>query len=165
MSERIRSAKSWAAYKPAFHQCLPLVTPMFEFLHRLPAVRCSARYCAMTDPRENGLQLDPKFDANGLLTAVVVDAQDGAVLMVGHMNREALALTQQNGKVTFFSRSRQRLWTKGESSGHFLHLVEMRIDCDQDALLVIARPDGPTCHTGVRSCFYRRVEGDQLVHL
>lgn len=119
----------------------------------------------MTDPRENGLQLDPKFDANGLLTAVVVDAQDGAVLMVGHMNREALALTRQNGKVTFFSRSRQRLWTKGESSGHFLHLVEMRIDCDQDALLVIARPDGPTCHTGIRSCFYRRVEGDQLVRL
>lgn len=119
----------------------------------------------MTDPRENGLQLEPKFDANGLLTAVVVDAQDGAVLMVGHMNREALALTQQNGKVTFFSRSRQCLWTKGESSGHFLHLVEMRIDCDQDALLVIARPDGPTCHTGVRSCFYRRVEGDQLVRL
>ena len=119
----------------------------------------------MTDPRENGLQLDPKFDANGLLTAVVVDAQDGAVLMVGHMNREALALTQQKGKVAFFSRSRQRLWTKGESSGHFLHLVEMRIDCDQDALLVIATPDGPTCHTGVRSCFYRRVEGDQLVRL
>ena len=78
----------------------------------------------MTDPRESGLLLDPKFDVNGLLTAVVVDAADGAVLTVGHMNREALDLTQQSGEVTFFSRSRQRLWTKGESSGNFLHLVE-----------------------------------------
>ena len=119
----------------------------------------------MTDPRESGLLLDPKFDAYGLLTAVVVDAADGAVLMVGHMNREALELTQQSGKVTFFSRSRQRLWTKGESSGNFLHLVELRIDCDQDALLVIARPDGPTCHTGERSCFYRRVTPSGLERL
>ena len=86
----------------------------------------------MTDPRENGLVLDPKFDANRLLTAVVVDAADGAVLMVGHMSQEALQVTQETGKVTFFSRSRQRLWTKGESSGHFLHLIELRIDCDQD---------------------------------
>lgn len=119
----------------------------------------------MTNARETGLRLDPKFDANGLLTAVVVDVSDGAVLMVGHMDQEALALTQKSGKVTFFSRSRQRLWTKGESSGHFLHLVEMRVDCDQDALLVIAKPDGPTCHTGVRSCFYRRVEGEELCPL
>lgn len=115
--------------------------------------------------RECGLVLDPKFDANGLLTAVIVDAADGAVLMVGHMNAEALQVTQQSGKVTFFSRSRQRLWTKGESSGHFLHLVDIRIDCDQDALLVIARPDGPTCHTGARSCFYRRVTPQGLERL
>ena len=101
----------------------------------------------------------------GLIPVVVQDALSGKVLMLGYMNEEALAKTQESGRVTFFSRSRQRLWTKGESSGHFLHLVEMRIDCDQDALLVIARPDGPTCHTGVRSCFYRRVEGDQLVRL
>jgi phosphoribosyl-AMP cyclohydrolase len=119
----------------------------------------------MTDPRESGLLLDPKFDANGLLTAVVVDVADGAVLMVGHMNHEALQVTQKTGKVTFFSRSRQRLWTKGESSGHFLHLDELRIDCDQDALLVIARPDGPTCHTGERSCFYRRVTPTGLERL
>ncbi len=119
----------------------------------------------MGNMRENGLVLDPKFDASGLLTAVVVDVEDGAVLMVGHMNREALEISQKSGKVTFFSRSRQRLWTKGESSGHFLHLVEMRIDCDQDALLVIARPDGPTCHTGERSCFYRKVTAEGLVRL
>lgn len=119
----------------------------------------------MGNMRENGLVLDPKFDASGLLTAVVVDVEDGAVLMVGHMNREALEISQKSGNVTFFSRSRQRLWTKGESSGHFLHLVEMRIDCDQDALLVIARPDGPTCHTGERSCFYRKVTAEGLVRL
>ena len=109
--------------------------------------------------------LDPKFDASGLLTAVVIDVADGEVLMVGHMNHEALQVTQETGKVTFFSRSRQRLWTKGESSGHFLHLIELRIDCDQDALLVIARPDGPTCHTGERSCFYRRVTAEGLERL
>jgi phosphoribosyl-AMP cyclohydrolase len=124
------------------------------------------RYAShMTDIRESGLLLDPKYDANGLLTAVVVDAADGAVLMVGHMNQAALEATRESGKVTFFSRSRQRLWTKGESSGHFLHLVELRIDCDQDALLVIARPDGPTCHTGERSCFYRRLSDDGLERL
>lgn len=119
----------------------------------------------MGDNRENGLLLDPKYDANGLLTAVVVDAADGVVLMVGHMNSEALRLTRESGKVTFFSRSRQRLWIKGESSGNFLHLVELRIDCDQDALLVIARPDGPTCHTGARSCFFRRLTPEGLERL
>lgn len=119
----------------------------------------------MADNRENGLQLDPKYDANGLLTAVVVDAVDGAVLMVGHMNSDALRLTRESGKVTFFSRSRQCLWVKGESSGNFLHLVEIRVDCDQDALLVIARPDGPTCHTGARSCFYRRLTHEGLERL
>lgn len=119
----------------------------------------------MADDRETGLALNPKFDANGLMTAVVVDEADGAVLMVGHMDREALVITRQSGKVTFFSRSRAKLWTKGESSGNFLHLVEMRVDCDQDALLVIARPDGPTCHTGERSCFYRRVTDQGLERL
>jgi phosphoribosyl-AMP cyclohydrolase len=111
----------------------------------------------MTDDRETGLVLDPKYDANGLVTAVVTDADDGAVLMVGHMNAEALAKSRETGTAVFFSRSRQRLWQKGESSGHFLNIVEMRIDCDQDAIWIIARPDGPTCHTGERSCFYRRV--------
>jgi phosphoribosyl-AMP cyclohydrolase len=111
----------------------------------------------MTDERETGLVLDPKYDANGLVTAVVTDATDGTVLMVGHMNADALAKSRETGTAVFFSRSRQRLWQKGESSGHFLHIIEMRIDCDQDAIWIMARPDGPTCHTGERSCFYRRV--------
>ena len=111
----------------------------------------------MADKRDTGLTLDPKFGADGLLTAVVTDAADGAVLMVGHMNREALDRTIASGETWFFSRSRQRLWKKGESSGHVLRVEDLRIDCDQDALLVVARPAGPTCHTGERSCFYRRV--------
>ena len=114
----------------------------------------------MTNARETGLTLDPKFGADGLLTAVVTDAGDGAVLMVGHMNREALDRTIASGETWFFSRSRQRLWKKGESSGNILAVEDLRIDCDQDALLVIARPAGPTCHTGARSCFYRRVRAD-----
>ncbi len=111
----------------------------------------------MANDRENGSEIDPKFDAAGLITAVITDAEDGTVLMVGHMNDMALARTRETGKVHFFSRSRQRLWQKGESSGHFLNAVEILIDCDQDALWIKARPDGPTCHTGEKSCFYRRV--------
>jgi phosphoribosyl-AMP cyclohydrolase len=119
----------------------------------------------MDKDRETGLRLDPKYDAAGLITAVVTDEADGHVLMVGHMNAEALAKTRATGKVTFFSRSRGKLWTKGETSGNCLNLVDLRIDCDQDALWVVARPDGPTCHTGERSCFYRRIEGDGLERL
>jgi phosphoribosyl-AMP cyclohydrolase len=111
----------------------------------------------MTDERESGLTLNPKYDANGLVTAVITDATDGAVLMVGHMNAEALAKSLETRTAVFFSRSRQRLWQKGESSGNVLHIVDMRIDCDQDALWIIARPQGPTCHTGAQSCFYRKV--------
>ena len=116
----------------------------------------------MTDERETGLVLDPKYDANGLVTAVVTDAADGAVLMVGHMNAEALAKSRETGTAVFFSRSRQRLWQKGESSGNVLNIVEMRTDCDQDAIWIIAEPQGPTCHTGERSCFYRRITSQGL---
>lgn len=116
----------------------------------------------MDDARDTGLELNPKFDGNGLLTAVVTDVADGAVLMVGHMNAEALAKSRTSGTVHFFSRSRQRLWQKGESSGHLLNIVEMRIDCDQDAILISARAEGPTCHTGARSCFYRRIGAEGL---
>lgn len=119
----------------------------------------------MDNQRETGTVLDPKYDANGLVTAVVTDVADGVVLMVGHMNDQALAKSRESGTVHFFSRSRQRLWQKGESSGHFLHIVEMRIDCDQDAIWIVARPDGPTCHTGERSCFYRRIGDDGLERL
>ncbi|MCP3733712.1 phosphoribosyl-AMP cyclohydrolase [Sphingomonas sp. RP10(2022)] len=115
----------------------------------------------MPDPRETELVLHPKYDAAGLITAVVTDRK-GALLMVAHMNAEALALTQASGEATFWSRSRGRLWKKGETSGNVLRVVELRIDCDQDALWVIADPAGPACHTGAASCFYRKVEGDRL---
>lgn len=91
--------------------------------------------------------------AEGLLPAIVQDARTGKVLMLGYMNREALRRTLANGRVTFFSRSRQRLWTKGETSGNSLQLAEVLADCDSDTLLVTADPAGPTCHTGTASCF------------
>lgn len=90
---------------------------------------------------------------DGLIPAIVQDATSGQVLMLGCMNEEALAKTLETGKVTFFSRSKGRLWTKGESSNNWLHLVDIAKDCDSDALLVLARPDGPTCHRGTVSCF------------
>lgn len=107
--------------------------------------------------RESGSVFAPKFDPAGLLTAVVVDDTDGKVLVVAHMNAEALEATLATGKVHFWSRSRGRLWMKGETSGHFLLVEEVLVDCDQDALVIRARPEGPTCHTGARSCFYRRI--------
>lgn len=91
--------------------------------------------------------------SGGLLPTVVQDADTLRVLMLGYMNAEALQATLESGRVTFFSRSRQRLWTKGEGSGHFLDLVDIRADCDGDTLLVLARPHGPTCHLGRASCF------------
>lgn len=116
----------------------------------------------MDDARDTGLALDPKYDAAGLITAVVTDHASGELLMVAHMNAEALAATRDTGEAHFWSRSRGRLWKKGESSGNVLRVVEMRIDCDQDALWVIADAAGPACHTGARSCFYRRLDGDGL---
>jgi phosphoribosyl-AMP cyclohydrolase len=116
----------------------------------------------MADDRDTGLTLDPKYDAAGLVTAVVVD-RAGDPLMVAHMNEAALRLTIESGEAHFWSRSRGRLWKKGESSGNVMRVVEMRIDCDQDALWVVADPAGPACHTGATSCFFRRIEGDRLV--
>ena len=113
--------------------------------------------------RETTTRLDPKFDAAGLLTAVVTDAASGEVLMVAHMDAEALAATIATREAHFHSRSRGRLWKKGESSGNVLTVEDMRIDCDQDAVWLVCRPAGPTCHTGARSCFYRRVEGNALI--
>jgi phosphoribosyl-ATP pyrophosphohydrolase/phosphoribosyl-AMP cyclohydrolase len=96
---------------------------------------------------------DVRFDDRGLVPAVVQDAVDGTVLMLGYMNKEALERTASSGSVWFWSRSRGELWHKGATSGNFLRTVEMRFDCDRDAVLVRALPDGPTCHTGARSCF------------
>jgi len=95
---------------------------------------------------------------NGLLPAVIQDNITGKVLMLGYMNEEALEKTQSTGKVTFFSRSKQRLWTKGESSSNFLHLVDISLDCDQDAFLIKVNPDGPTCHKGTDTCWDEKNE-------
>ena len=94
-----------------------------------------------------------KFDERGLIPAIIQDADTRVVLMIGYMNRESLDQTLKAGKVCFFSRSRQKLWTKGEESGHFLHLVDLKADCDRDTLLVKVRPVGPTCHTGADTCW------------
>ena len=109
--------------------------------------------------REEGLSFQPKFGADGLLTCVTVAASDGAVLMVAHMNAEALAKTLETGIVHYWSRSRATLWRKGDTSGQTQHLVELTVDCDQDALVarVNVGGDGGACHTGRRTCFYRKV--------
>jgi phosphoribosyl-AMP cyclohydrolase len=117
----------------------------------------------MSEDREQSAKLDPKYDANGLITAVASHAKTGALLMLAHMNAEALERTITTGEAWFWSRSRGRLWKKGESSGHILKVREMRIDCDQDTLWLIVDPAGPACHTGEMSCFYRRLEGGRLV--
>jgi phosphoribosyl-ATP pyrophosphohydrolase/phosphoribosyl-AMP cyclohydrolase len=101
-----------------------------------------------------------KFDDKGLIPAIVQHARSGEVLMLGYMNQEALAQTQASGLVTFWSRSRDELWQKGATSGNVLRLVELRQDCDGDALLVLAEPAGPTCHTGSRSCFSRTLSDE-----
>jgi phosphoribosyl-AMP cyclohydrolase len=106
---------------------------------------------------EEGAALTPKFDADGLVTAVATDAGSGDVLMVAHMNAEALAKTIATGEAWYFSRSRQALWKKGETSGHTQRVIEMRIDCDQDAVWIKVEQVAGACHTGRRSCFYRAV--------
>ena len=116
----------------------------------------------MSDHRDTGFALDPKYDAAGLVTAVVTDRASGALLMVAHMNAEALAATIATREAHFWSRSRGKLWKKGETSGHVLSVADIRIDCDQDALWLICDPAGPACHTGQPSCFYRRIDGDHL---
>ena len=111
-----------------------------------------------TEEVEEGRALAPKFDADGLVTCVATDARSGDVLMVAHMNAEALSRTIATGEAWYFSRSRKNLWRKGETSGHVQRVVEMRIDCDQDAVWIKVEQQGAgACHTGRRSCFYRAV--------
>ena len=113
---------------------------------------------ASTEQVEEGHLFTPKFDADGLITCVVTDAWSAEVLMVAHMNEEALAATVTSGEAWFYSRSRKKLWKKGESSGHTQRVVEMRVDCDQDAILLRVEQLGAgACHTGRASCFYRAV--------
>ena len=109
---------------------------------------------------ETAATLTPRFDAAGLIAAIAQDHATGEVLMLAWMNAESLALTQQTGQATYWSRSRGKLWRKGEESGHTQRVVEMRIDCDQDAILLRVEQTGAACHTGERSCFYRVVNAD-----
>ena len=112
------------------------------------------------DEREEGLTFQPRFDASGLVTCVATDAATGDVLMVAHMNEEALRRTIASGEAWYFSRSRNALWRKGETSGHTQRVVEMRMDCDQDAVWIRVEQSGAACHTGRHSCFYRAVTGE-----
>jgi phosphoribosyl-AMP cyclohydrolase len=114
----------------------------------------------MSETAETATILSPRYDANGLIIAVLCDARDNAPLMVAHMNADALDRTLSTGEAWFWSRSRQRLWKKGESSGHVMRVQEIRVDCDQDCLLLLVDPAGPACHTGEASCFYRIVRAD-----
>ncbi len=104
----------------------------------------------------------PKFDAAGLLSAVVQHAETNEILMLAFMDAQALEATRRTGIAHFFSRSRGKLWMKGETSGNVLNVTEILVDCDQDALILKALPAGPACHTGARTCFYRRLRGDRL---
>ena len=99
-----------------------------------------------------------KYDEKGLVPTVIQDVSDGTILMVGYMNKQSLAMTLEKEMVTFWSRSRQKFWTKGETSGNYLKLKEIYTDCDSDTILVKAKPKGPTCHTGKRSCFSWKLE-------
>lgn len=117
------------------------------------------------DDRELGTVFQPRFSAEGLLTAVAVDADSWQVLMLAHMDAEALARTRETGLAHFHSRSRGRLWMKGESSGNVLKVEQILVDCDQDALVLVVRPAGPACHTGAQTCFYRLLEDDSLARI
>jgi phosphoribosyl-AMP cyclohydrolase len=113
---------------------------------------------AAVDEREEGLSFQPKFDASGLLTCVATDAATGELLMVAHMNDEALRKTIDTGEAWYFSRSRKALWRKGETSGHVQRVLEIRTDCDQDAVWIKVEQVGAACHTGRHSCFYRKIQ-------
>ncbi len=120
---------------------------------------------ACTEEREQGRAFLPRFDQNGLLIGIAVHWQTKDILMVAFMDEEALAKTRETGLAHFHSRSRGKLWLKGETSGHFLRVQEIQVDCDQDALTLFVKPEGPACHTGAPSCFYRKLEGDELVRI
>jgi phosphoribosyl-AMP cyclohydrolase len=120
----------------------------------------TANIVVMTDALETATRLSPRFDSNGLITAVLTDARDNSLLMVAHMNADALDRTLATGDAWFWSRSRQRLWKKGESTGHVMRIQEIRVDCDQDCLWLLVDPAGPACHTGEETCFYRIVRVD-----
>ena len=110
--------------------------------------------------KETGNQLDVTYNDKGLIAAIVQDVESGQVLMLGWMNQAALEQTLQTRKATFYSRSRDKIWVKGESSGHIQQVVDVRVDCDQDAILLRCQSQGPACHVGYQTCFYRAIEPD-----
>ncbi len=114
---------------------------------------------------EEGLEFTPRFDEKGLITAIAQDADTGQILMVAYMNREALDLTIKNGYATYFSRSRRRLWKKGEKSGHIQKVRQILVDCDQDCLILKVTVEQGQCHVGYKSCFYRAVTGKDTSNL
>ncbi|MHC4638375.1 MAG: phosphoribosyl-AMP cyclohydrolase [Planctomycetota bacterium] len=109
---------------------------------------------------EDGTDFTPKFDINGLITAISQDAQTGQILMVAYMNHKALSLTIETGNAVFYSRSRQKLWKKGEESGHVQKVKQILVDCDQDCLVLKVEVDSGQCHTGYQSCFYRALKSE-----
>ena len=111
--------------------------------------------------RETGSKLDVKYNDQGLVPAIVQDADSRQVLMMGWMNDAALAQTLRTRKATFYSRSRNKMWVKGEESGHVQEVLEARVDCDQDVVLLLCKSHGPACHVGYHTCFYRASSGDQ----
>jgi phosphoribosyl-AMP cyclohydrolase len=119
----------------------------------------------MADDREKGTTLDIKFDEKGLVPGIVQDADTGQVLMMAWMNETALKETLSERKATFYSRSRDKVWVKGESSGHVMELIEARVDCDQDVVLLRCKAHGPACHVGYHTCFYRAVDGAETNEL
>jgi phosphoribosyl-AMP cyclohydrolase len=118
----------------------------------------------MSEAADETTTLELKFDANGLIPAIVTNAADGVVLMFAHMNREAFDTTRETGHLHFYSRSRRQLWKKGETSGETFAVVEILTDCDQDVVQIKVKPEGKgaACHTGRKSCFYRRLEKGEL---
>ncbi len=115
----------------------------------------------LSGAQDEARQLRPAFNADGLIAAIAQHADTGEVLMLAWMNADALAATLETGFATYWSRSRQKLWVKGETSGNRMKIIEMRIDCDQDAVLLQVQPEGPACHTGKKSCFYRVVSAGE----
>ncbi len=120
---------------------------------------------ASNEKIESGTEFRPKFDSNGLITAIAQDAKTNEVLMVAYMNEEALKLTIEKGIATYFSRSRQKLWKKGEQSGHVQKVKQILADCDQDCLILKVEVDAGQCHVGYQSCFYRAVNRDDSTQL
>jgi phosphoribosyl-AMP cyclohydrolase len=111
---------------------------------------------------EEGVEFSPKFDSNGLITAIAQDVKTGQILMVAYMNKEALDLTISTGRAIYYSRSRKKLWKKGEESGHFQKIEQILVDCDQDCLILKVSVDAGQCHVGYDSCFYRAIDGKKL---